>query len=412
MTDACTTTREVLVAFLRGELKPLERTRIDSHLAHCSRCAALRRELSLALAEASALAPTVDSERLQYLAAGLAPYAEARQDGGGWRLATLGLAFTSVALLAALGLVRFLGDHTSAPAPRGAPGVVAAPIAPPLRLSPSPFVRLLATANWDGLVTQEGRRTEITLTRGVVAIAFAGGKGRRLRVVTPAATIDVVGTRFFVDARVGSTLVGVVSGRVRVLSGVNTHSLSAGDTSRFWADAPAEPAHAPAAAVLAQHEFLASLAGESGRARARDKGSAPVYVLDRIAKAEALALAGKPDLAIAAYEKCAGDPAPDDDGYRDQCRYELARLYGFTRGDLAHAKRILRELKVGGGGELRALATLALCELDLAHDPCGAAFCLGEVVEREEEDSALRNEALQLMERWDATARCGEAVAR
>lgn len=64
----------------------------------------------------------------------------------------------------------------------------------------------------------EKQRVELDLARGTVLGDFDGSGGRRLRISTRDATIDIVGTRFMVDALAARTRVAVAHGLVRVES--------------------------------------------------------------------------------------------------------------------------------------------------------------------------------------------------
>lgn len=57
---------------------------------------------------------------------------------------------------------------------------------------------------------------EMRIDSGTVVVEFVSGHGRRLRVVTPDARIDVTGTIFYVSVNDGATSVGVIEGEVQV----------------------------------------------------------------------------------------------------------------------------------------------------------------------------------------------------
>jgi len=64
----------------------------------------------------------------------------------------------------------------------------------------------------------DGRRAALELRRGTLVGDFDGTKGRGLRIVTTDAIVDIVGTRFLVEASAQRTRVSVEHGRVRVES--------------------------------------------------------------------------------------------------------------------------------------------------------------------------------------------------
>jgi len=85
------------------------------------------------------------------------------------------------------------------------------------RLGPSADLTLLGPLE---LTVRERQdlRVELALTRGALVGDFDGAGGRRLRICTGDATVEIVGTRFLVEANLGSTRVSVAHGRVRVES--------------------------------------------------------------------------------------------------------------------------------------------------------------------------------------------------
>lgn len=64
----------------------------------------------------------------------------------------------------------------------------------------------------------QDRRIELGLTRGTVVGDFDGAGGHHLRICTGDATVEIVGTRFLVEAKTGSTRISVAHGHVRVES--------------------------------------------------------------------------------------------------------------------------------------------------------------------------------------------------
>jgi TolA-binding protein len=72
------------------------------------------------------------------------------------------------------------------------------------------------------------QRVELDLGRGTLLGVFDGSGGRHLRISTPDATVDIVGTRFIVDAVATRTRVAVAHGLVRVESKGRLRMVGAG----------------------------------------------------------------------------------------------------------------------------------------------------------------------------------------
>lgn len=84
------------------------------------------------------------------------------------------------------------------------------------------------------------QRVELELGRGTLLGTFDGSHGRSLRISTPDATVDIVGTRFIVDSGATRTRVAVDHGLVRVESKGRARMVGAGQS---WSTA--EDALAP-----------------------------------------------------------------------------------------------------------------------------------------------------------------------
>jgi TolA-binding protein len=109
----------------------------------------------------------------------------------------------------------------------------------------------------------------LELTRGTLIGDLDGAAGRSLRIATPDAAVDIVGTRFVVEASSGSTRVFVEHGRVRVESRGQVHLLGA---RQEWTTdrADAAPLGARGARLFehAAQDGLEALAPESSEATA------------------------------------------------------------------------------------------------------------------------------------------------
>jgi hypothetical protein len=402
---------EQVVPYLRGELAPLPRARLESHLAHCRTCAAVERQLSAGLAAARTWEPSpLAPEQLERHLARLSPYLETRSR---FRIAALAAATVAAGLLAvgAAWLLRTtppeadpptmvfdFSDEVAVDLQPGEPELV--------RHQPTPHVRLLAPCNWDGRMVRQGHHTVIDMSRGFVAVAFHGGSGRRLRLRTPALQVDVVGTRFLVDVAATRTTVVVSHGRVRVRAAGRVTAISAGEALAFDRRGTPVTATAPPVSRHLEHEFLVELPSlPSPRPRTVSEAPsappvAPVAISDvfeQLARAEELASNNQVAAAVAIFESCAEDRREVYAPYRDLCRLQQARLIGFRQGRVAAARALLEPLS-GRPGSVAEEATWTLCELDLERAPCRARACLELLAASEELD--VRREASQLLERW------------
>jgi hypothetical protein len=433
MSQSCEQHRDTMVAFLRGELGPLERRRVEAHLDNCDDCTTLRGELELGLEAAAAWHPELPAERLDDLIARLIPYMERRGARRtfrpGWAVASLAAA---AALLIALGGV--ILSRRSVPEPEPAVAVAPEPVplepvvAPVQHAEPAPWLRVVTPAGWDGKVTRDGRAVEIAMQHGFVAVSFVGGRGRKVRVRAPNATVDVVGTRFFVEiGDGGATHVGVAEGRVRLTGGRGTVEVAAGQTLSIDAGGLGVRPETPL--VASRHlddAYLLEHRAEVAAAR-RTRRVAPLVLdmkdtdlaieagapdssemLALLERAEELALDGRAREAAEIYDACMTSSGASFAPYRALCSFELARLIGFQLGEPARARRIFIRLIREAPAEVERQAQLALCELDLASEPCLAAACLRNVAGRSGADATLRREAERLLERWGLEDRgCG-----
>lgn len=291
----CARFRTQLVAYSRAELKGLERTLLDTHLAHCLDCRQLSDNLAQGLTAARTWQPAASPQQLTSLQCALTPYLAPPKHhyGGARRLAVLGLVVT-VALAAwwAANWGVFLAKApesalTAAESRALSPNEEAAGsrallpngdgAAESRALSPNeeaagesgallsnevaPWLRLLSPRDWEGALSRDEQRVGVQLRAGFVAAAFRGGAGRSLRVQTPEATVRVVGTRLYVGVDASGTYVAVARGRVRVEpEGGRPHAVAAGE--RLWIEPSGSvPSKSPRAvpltrapAVMAQAE--------------------------------------------------------------------------------------------------------------------------------------------------------------
>jgi len=117
---------------------------------------------------------------------------------------------------------------------------------------------LVGPAKLDVLETgDQGMR--LALRHGRFVAEFEGGHGRTLRIETPGATIEIVGTLFAVDVHPNGTCVSVAHGRVRMTTFTQVMFVDGGHEACSDAAAP----HAIASDVrdiLAHHEATLALA--------------------------------------------------------------------------------------------------------------------------------------------------------
>src|SRR4051812_4604678 len=84
-----------------------------------------------------------------------------------------------------------------------------------LELGSHAHAALVGPARLDVLDTI-GDATAVALRSGTLLAEFEGGPGRSLRIVTPSATIEIVGTLFAIEGRDPATCVWVAHGKVRM----------------------------------------------------------------------------------------------------------------------------------------------------------------------------------------------------
>ncbi len=388
----CARFRDVMVAGARGELLPLARQHLESHLARCERCRAAGTALRLGLEAARELEPTVPVESLRCLDARLAPELAANASRRRWRVAGV---LVPAALTASVAVLVLLFGGA-----RPAPSLV--------ELTPTPFVKISADADWGGVVTRDGRRVVVEMTKGTASFAFTGGEGRELLVRTPEGEARAVGTRFTVSVVLGLGMsVAVTEGAVQISSGGREVLARAGTTHSTFGGASREVDH------YDFREAEATGALEVARptpkkAPARLVASEPPDITSELERAEALLASGAEDAALAIYERCQHTPGLAR-AYIDLCAYESARIYGFVLHARARALPLFARLAASGEGEARWQAKLALCELLRADDPCGGARCATALARDASLDPTVRREASRLAQSLMRGELCEEA---
>lgn len=404
MNQACREQAELMIADLQGELLPLERTRLEAHLANCGRCTALQDQLRQGLEAVRHWSPEIDPEHLDRLVDRLTPYVGAHSARPRW---VLGLGFAGAVAAAALfAFVSLSPVATEAPIPAPREGSAAE-----LTTSrPTPHIRMIKSGDWAGQVQLADANTvRVTMSRGFAVFDFEGGEGRAMRVEAPGVDVDVVGTRFFVEVAGARTKVGVARGKVKVHTARATDLVVAGDArtyaasgeaieggppaeaSRhfedpFFADAPREPAPPIEVAAAPPPEPAVSA------------HTAPPAVRRLFVRAESLARRGRARSALAVYRSIAESRDPAGAPYAAIARYEMARIYAGPLEREATARALFTELARSGNTEVAHQARLARCELDLTKAPCRSAACLRSIIA--EGPALAAAEAGQLLSRW------------
>ncbi|MCC7382438.1 MAG: FecR domain-containing protein [Deltaproteobacteria bacterium] len=458
MNQACREQAELMIADLQGELLPLERTRLEAHLANCGRCTALQGQLRHGLEAARHWSPEVDPEHLDRLVDRLTPYVGAYSARPRW---VLGLSLAGAVAAAALfAFVRLELAATEAPliAPRERS-------AGELSTSrPTPHIRMIKSGDWAGQVQLADANTvRVTMSRGFAVFDFEGGEGRAMRVEAPGVDVDVVGTRFFVEVNGARTKVGVGRGKVKVHTVRATDLVVAGDArtyaasgeaiqggppaeaSRhledpFFAAALSEPAppvevaaapppdpaaraaaappavsavtDPPAASAVTDPPAASAVTAPPAASAVTDPPAAsavtappavsavtaPPAVRRLFVRAESLARRGRARSALAVYRSIAESQDSAGAPYAAIARYEMARIYAGPLARDATARALFTELTKSSNTEVAHQARLARCELDLTRAPCRSAACLRSIIE--EGPAVAAAEAGQLLSRW------------
>lgn len=429
--NACEEIRPELIAFTRGELTGLAQARLEAHLDHCTECQRVESLLAGGLSQAQRYEPEVTEEELARLARRITPELAAARSRGAWIRPVLALAALVLALVSGWWLWRGSAAPTApvlvqkapveappslgptAPTAPAAPELAALPTSPPAplpsralrRLTLPGSVRLVASTDFDAHGRDRaGDRLEFSHGFAVIDVA----SGSALSLSSPELELRASGARFWVRRlSEGALEVGVVRGRVELISGSRAEVLSAGQRR---GSGPA-----PEAALL-EDPFLAALETSSAPTSSAPTSSGPVSsalrplkvptlrssaapvrasadVLRALADAESLADAGKPAEAIAVYDRTLADRRVPR-AQRSLLEYERARVLGLYLGKKDEARRAL--LRLERGGELAIEAGFTRCELDLGESPCAARACLLALGKR----PAAASEANLLLSRW------------
>lgn len=393
MTDrGCRGPRALLMEYALDDLDPLKRQRVESHVERCDACAALLARYQTSFASAKTWDPEVPPDDLERMVGRLTPYIESQRP----RRASWMVGFGSFALAAAAAAVFFVGRTTApevvVPIPVAAvsPTKIAAPIEVE-RSQPTEHLRVVASSDWNGRVKRtDGKHTQVEMSEGFAVMSFEGGRGRSLQIAAPDLTIEVVGTRFFVEARPEApTVVGVVTGKVRVRTANGEELIEAG-AARAFDDAGSRPVPSVESVRSAEHHADAFLEYEAPPEPPPVKKKRVVAapppppavkrdVLADMAKAEQLAREGRHAQAVGVYTEALAYAT--NEPLRRVVRFERARLWAFHLDRVEDAKSELRGL-AAQDGEVAVQAALTLCELDRTSDPCRTRQCLEALSER------------------------------
>lgn len=423
--NACEEIRPELIAFTRGELTGLAHARLEAHLDHCTECQRVESLLAGGLSQAQRYEPEVTEEELARLARRITPELEAARSRGSWLRPALALAAMTLAVVSGLWLWRGSSAPT-APMVAQKPAEVAPPAASPAAslaaspaASPAPelaslpampsvpppapsirrltlpgSVRLVASTDFDAHGRDRaGDRLEFSHGFAVIDVA----SGSSFSLASPELELSASGARFWVRrAAEGAIEVGVVRGKVELISGSRAEVLSAGQRRGSGPAPEAALLDDPFLAVAPEVQPVAP-ASPVKRASTRPESTRPprasADVLRALADAESLADAGKPAEAIAVYDRTLADRRVPR-AQRSLLEYERARVLGLYLGKKDDARRAL--LRLERGGELGIEAGFTRCELDLGDSPCAAQACLLALGKR----PAAASEAKALLSRW------------
>lgn len=429
----CSEIGELLMAYKApaAPLRPLERQRVAQHLDYCAACRRAGETLQLGLATARSPALDVPAEHLGILRSRLEPYidnaAAVRSLSsrpalfGGWGA---GLLLGSGALL--LWWAMSLGQASRAEEQGLSPMVAVGertPVEPDdepsvqrparraiagglMRQRTAPGLRMLVDEDFRGALRGRRGRPTVEVDGGYAAFSFVAGPQRSLRVTTPHAVVEVVGTRFYVAVRDDQSYVGVTQGAVQVSwSGVAVR-LAAGQELSVDQAGDHELLPAGEWASHAEGDYLRQLPRHARGSASETSGRRPVQdPMPLFARAESLAAGGDFAAALAVYAEVAR--APHSTTITAMARYEAARLRGLKLGQVANARRTLRRLAQRAPREVRQLAALALCEVIHASDSCAGLRCLSRLKEDPLKDFGTQRQAAHLYTRW-TDPNCGD----
>lgn len=437
----CNEARAWLAAHALDDLTSLERAWIDAHLSRCEECEAVRARLDHGFVAAKAPLPEVDVEHLVTLVRAAAPgelgagVTQARRRvspvvmwGGPSVLAV-------AAAVALFVVVAEPDDVTPASPPPSTVEALAAPAAAkagvpapgPSYLAPTPYVRMITAAGWVGRTVVSGARVDVEMSEGEAAFALDGGAGRTLRIATPRAVVDVIGTRFSVRVGARDVAVAVAEGKVAVRAraagasdggqGVTLmEHVSAGElltvdddgmrrvrwegpallADSFLAAPAPERELAPVPQVDAPTRIAAEHRKKPARRRTVRRAGLD-ELLPRLEEAERHGRRGDRAGALARYEALEEDPRFS--AHRALIDYDRARLQGLVFGDLEGASRTLARIERSASGPLAIEAALTRCELGRQKDPCGAVACLDRLIAS---GGDAADDARRLRVRWRA----------
>ncbi len=451
MKTSCFKIREHLLDYHFGELDGLEEERVRLHLQNCDECRTVVERLGRAFTAAVDWEPEPKPGELDRLVERLTPYLqpeeEERAESSGWLF--------GVGLALAAGLALFMvysawkvdrPSFEATPVADQGPEKTLPLVEEVVRSQPTEHLRMVASKDWNGEVRRSNAKvTRVSMDRGFAVMAFDGGEGRRLIVETPEAEVEVVGTRFYVDARPGlATTIGVVAGKVVVKTNHGREMLASGTERAYGKDGrkatiqlarsnpfhsdsylleQAKPAAAPAPAPMIAKKrvdrrrsskllprkdppkhyeqagrFLAPYPPDEPPPAAAPEKAAPDAVEDPDAldptsvlnEADRLVRKGKYGEAVTLLEGAIDSEEPQVEPFRSMLRYERARIL-VKQGKREFARAEFGRLTQAKEVEVANQAKLSMCELELADDPCTAAACLRSI------DS---NESKQLLSRW------------
>lgn len=405
---ACRGPRALLMDYALGELDPLKMQRVETHVQRCEECSSLLARYRTAFDSARSWEPRIDDSEIDQMVDRLTPYMEAGRPRRVPYYVGAGIGALAAAAAAVFFTTRTdsIGSPSPAAAPIAATRTMTIPepesepeptVEPVVRQRPTRHLRVVASKTWNGAIQKKSKKlTKVKMTKGFAVMSFEGGRGRKLEIEAPDVTIEVIGTRFYVEAKPGEpTVVGVVSGKVRVRSKKGDEQiLEAGKASAFDASG-AKPVDSVRSTAHHADDFLEYEPTKPKPPKRRAVAPKPpppkkADPMDVLLEAERLVREGENAAAAAAYTKAiesgAGSMAP-------LMRYERARLWAFKMKRPNAARAELAKL-AKTKGEVAVQAALTLCEMQRSREPCRAKECLDDLAK-----SGV-GEAEKTIERW------------
>jgi TolA-binding protein len=297
-------------------------------------------------------------------------------------LGSAGLAVAATLLLAGTGQAPLPG--AAAPAISAAPGFTRLEVPAGARIRTTvgqrATVMLIGPAEIEVLGPQ-GARAEARLLRGTLIGDYDHRMVGGLRIHSPGATTEVVGTLFAIEAAGADSRVSVDHGRVQVRDGRGQSVLVHGGQSWSSRDGRLGPLPAEVRGLLATGGGGSTPAGREGsdgdqpapatrpRAGKRLVAAAREGGMPRETSPSAASLYDRAERALARKDQAAAREAltalvqQSPEGSTAQtARYELARL-AMTAGDARQAWRVLDDLLArGGGGPFAEAASYLRCQ--------------------------------------------------